>query len=108
MHYALVGKEEHVVVRRGDEEVLYKVLLFHVGAGDAFAAAPLLSVARYGQAFKLAGMAYRYDDILFGYQILYVEFFGLGQDFGPARIAELFIKLLHLFFDYIEDLLFAL
>ena len=52
--------------------MLYEVLFFDVGACDTLAATPLFSVARNGQPFYVAGVAYRDDDVLFGDQVLYI------------------------------------
>ena len=43
VHLALVGEEEHVVVRRRDKEVVDVVALFELHPGDAHPATALLA-----------------------------------------------------------------
>ena len=49
---ALVGEEEHVVVRRRDEEVVDVVALFELHPGDAHPAAALLAERVDGTLFR--------------------------------------------------------
>ena len=84
---AAVGEEQQVVVRRGDEQVLDVVVVLHVHAGDADAAAALLAVGRQRQRLDVAGVGDRDHHLLVGDQVLDVDL-ALGvRDLGAALVA---------------------
>src|SRR5918997_2668698 len=99
VHLAPVGEEEHVVVRRRDEEVVDVVALFELHPGDADPAASLLAERVDGDALQVAAVRDGDDHLLFGYEVLYLEVDALlGRDrrpaivrVGPPDLAELLL-----------------
>ena len=96
---AAVGEEEQEVVRRADEEVLDVVLVLHVHAGDADAAALLLAVGGERQRLDVAGLRDRDDHLLVGDQVLDVHVV-LGEgDLGAPLVAVALLDLEQLLLD---------
>src|SRR5918998_1231229 len=73
VHLAPVGEEEHVVVRRRDEEVVDVVALFELHPGDADPAAPLLAERVDGDALQVTPVGDGDHHLLLGYEVLYLE-----------------------------------
>ena len=70
---ALVGEEEQIGVRAGDEEVLDGVFFFGLGAVEALAAAVLGPVGRGGRPLDVAVAADRDHHGLFGDEVFEVD-----------------------------------
>src|SRR5215212_5827494 len=84
---ALVRKEEHVVVRRRDKEVVDVIALFELHPGDADPTAALLAERVDGDALEVATVGDRDHHLLLGYEVLYLEVDALlGGDHRPALV----------------------
>ena len=81
------GEEEDVVVGRGDEEVLDVVVLLHLHAHDADAAAPLLPVGGRREPLDVAGASDRDHHVLVRDQVLELELLLGGDDLGAPVVA---------------------
>src|SRR5918994_1449806 len=84
---ALVGEEEHVVVRRCDKEVVDVVALFELHPGDADPAAALLAERVDGDALQVTPVRDGDHHLLLGYEVLDLEVDALlGRDRRPALV----------------------
>src|SRR5215217_5946308 len=87
VNLALVGKEEHVVVRRRNKEVVDVVALFELHPGDADPAAALLAERVDRDALQVTPVGDRDYHLLLGYEVLYLEVDALlGRDRRPAIV----------------------
>src|SRR5215212_7103013 len=87
VNLALIGKEEHVVVRRRNKEVVDVVALFELHPGDADPAAALLAERVDGDALQVTPVGDRDYHLLLGYEVLYLEVDALlGRDRRPAIV----------------------
>jgi hypothetical protein len=77
---ALVGEDENVGVRRGDEEMLDEIFVARLHAGAARASAALHAVGGNGRALHVAGVADGDGDLLVGDQIFENDFGGFVFD----------------------------
>ena len=96
---ALVGEDENVGVRGGDEEMLDEILVARLHAGAARASAALHAVGGDGRALHVAGVADGDGDLLVGDEIFEDDFGGFVFD---ARAALVAVELLH-FFEFFDD-----
>src|SRR5215217_1591075 len=102
---ALVGKEEHVVVRRRNKEVVDVVALFELHPGDADPAAALLAERVDGDALQVTPVGDRDYHLLLGYEILYLEVDALlGRDRRSAIVRVGCLDLAELLLDDPVDL----
>ena len=99
----LVGEEEHVVMRRGDEELLDEVVFLELYAAHALAAALLLAVGGHGQALDVAAARDRDDHVLVGDEVLDVEVTRLVGDLGTTLVGIAALDLEHLVADDLLD-----
>ena len=81
-------EEQHVVVRRGDQQVLDPVVVLGVHPHHADAAALLLAVGRSRDALDVARLRDRDDHVLFADQLLEVELALRRHDLGAPVVAE--------------------
>ena len=103
---ALVREKQQIGVRAGDEQVLDRVFLFGLGAGQALAAAALGPVDRGRRPLDVAVAADRDDHRLFGDQVLHVDFADfVAADFGAAGVAVLPLQLAEVLADHVQDVL---
>ena len=101
---ALVGEEQQVVVRAGDEQVLDRIFFLGLGALEALAAAALRAVDAGRRALDVAVVRDRDDHRLFGDQVFQVDVADLfAADLGAARVAVLALQLLAILADDRED-----
>ena len=100
---ALVGEEEHVVVRRGDEELLDEVVFLELHAAHALAAALLLAVRGHRQALDVAAARDGDDHVLVGDEVLDVEVACFVGDLGAALVGVAALDLEHLVADDLLD-----
>src|SRR5919112_383913 len=102
---ALVRKEEHVVVRRRDKEVVDVIALFELHPGDADPTAALLAEGVDGDALQVAAVGDGDHHLLLGYEVLYLEVDALlGRDRRAALVGVGRPDLAELFFDDPVDL----
>src|SRR5919112_2010856 len=102
---ALVGKEEHVVVRRRDKEVVDVVALFEFHSGDAHPTTALLAEGVDGDALQVTAVGDGDHHLLLGYEVLYLEVDALlGRDRRPAIVRVGRPDLAELLLDYPVDL----
>ena len=99
----LVGEEEHVVMRRGDEELLDEVVFLELDATHTLAAALLLAVGGNGQALDVAAARDRDDHVLVGDEVLDVEVTRLVGDLGTTLVGIAALDLEHLVADDLLD-----
>src|SRR5213596_215114 len=98
----LLGEEHHVVVGRGDEQVLDPVVFLGMGGDHAPAAAPLAPVGRHRQSFDIARVGHGDNHVLFRDQVLDRELALVGHDFGAPLVAEAVRQLRELFFEDVQ------
>ena len=91
VHAAAVGEDEHVGVRRGDEEMLDDVLFLRLHADAAFAAAALRAIHRQRRALDVAAARDGDDHVLVGDEVLDRDLVRVGDDLGAARVAVGFL-----------------
>ena len=105
---ALVGDEQHVVVRGGDEELLDEIVLLQKRGGGALPAPSLPAIRGDGNPLDVAAVGDEDDHVLFRDQVLDVDLFRfLFDDLGPPVISELRGDLLRLRLYHAQDLLLA-
>ena len=91
---ALVGEEQQVVVRAGDEQVLDRIFFVGLGAFDALAAAALGAVDAGRRALDVAVVRDRDDHRLFFDQVFEVDLADLfAAELGAALVAVLACQL---------------
>src|SRR6202166_607713 len=94
IHSAGVGEDKNVGVRRGDEQMLDKILVARLHSGAALASAALLAVGGDRRALQVSAVADRDRDLLIGDQVFQLNFGGFVFDYGAALIP---VELLDLF-----------
>src|SRR6187455_411979 len=77
---ALIGKEHDVMVRRGDEHMLDKIVFARCRSRYAFTSAALTAIAGNREALDKAIMRDRHDYILFGDHVLNSEILCIEDD----------------------------
>ena len=103
---ALVGEEEQIGVRAGDEEVLDRVLLFGLGPFEPLAAAMLGPIGRGRRPLDVAVAADRDHHGLFGDEVFQVDVADLlAADFGAAGVGVLSPQLAQVFADDVQHVL---
>ncbi len=103
VHLPARAEEQHVVVRRADEEVLDVVVFLQVHARNALAASLLLPVRGDRQSLHVAGVRDGDDHVLLGDQVLDLDVAGRCADLSQAWRGMLLPDLGKLFLDYLED-----
>src|ERR1051325_10967543 len=98
---ALLGEEHHVIVRRGDEQVLDPIVFLLMRGDHAFAAAPLPAVCRHRQPLDVAGVRHGDHHVLFGDQVFDRKLALIGDDLGAPLVPKALRQLGQLF---LEDL----
>ena len=106
VHLPLVAEQVHVLVVGGGQDGGDEVLVGHLHAGDARAAAALLAVVVQARALQVPVAGQGDDHGLVGDDVLDVDGVGVvGQDLGLARRGECVAQLLELLpDDGLEDL----
>ena len=90
----LVGEEQQIGVRAGDEQVLDRVFFLGLGPCEPLAAAMLGPVGRGRRPLDVAVAADRDDHRLLGDQVFQVDVADLfAADFGAARVGVLPLQL---------------
>ena len=101
---AVVGEEEDVVVRQGDEHVLEEVAFLGVRRGDAPAAAVLGAVGAGGEPLDVAVVGDGHHHVLLadqGFLVVVAQL--LVGDHAAARVGVLGLQLAHVGADQVED-----
>src|SRR2546425_3175753 len=84
----LLREEHHVVVGRGDEQVLDPVVVLGVGGDHALAAAALAPVGGRRETLDVAGVGHGDHHVLFGDQVLDGELALVGDYLVAPLVAE--------------------
>ncbi len=96
---ALRGEEQHRRMRIGDEQPRDEILLAHLHAAAAFAAAPLRAIGRERHALDVAEMRDGDDHVLALDQVLVLDLAFLLGDHGAPRRGEFRFQLRQLVLD---------
>ncbi len=104
---ASIGKNQQVIVGRGDEQMLNEIAFFCIRADNSSAASGLLAVGIDGKPLDVSAVTYRDDNFLLGDQVFIGEHLGGSGDFCPPGVTELFLYFINVFPDDVQQDLIA-
>ncbi len=100
VHAALVGEDQQIGVRGGDDQVLHHVFGARGHADAPLAAAGLTPVGIDGGALQIAAARHGDGDVLHLHQIFQLDLAGIFDDLGAPLVAEILLDFLQLFDDH--------
>ena len=106
MRLAGISKEHQIIVRRGHDHVLDKIVFAGRDAGYALAAALLRLIGIDRNTLDISKVCKRNADVFFFDQIFLVDFALRALDLGSALIAPFFFDLGQLILDHAHQLMF--
>ena len=105
MRLAGISKEHQIIVRRGHDHVLDKIVFAGRDAGYALAAALLRLIGIDRNTLDISKVCKRNADVFFFDQIFLVDFALRALDLGSALIAPFFFDLGQLILDHAHQLM---
>ena len=106
VYTASVGEEEDVVVRRGEEEMLCRVInLLAAATGFAYAATLLVAEVVERLALDIALMADGNNDVLLSNEVFDFHFRGITGNFRAALVTEALLHIHQVFLDNVHNLM---
>ncbi len=99
-----IGKDQNIMMSRGDKDLFDKILFLGAHADLAFAAAVLAFIEADGVALDISGMGNRDHHVFFDNHVFNIDVFRTDDDFRTPLIPEAGPDLLKFGHNHIEDL----